>query len=378
MRYLFIFFVLLAPTGFSQPTTFYFVDVGHGNATFIGAPSGEVVLLDCGPPDAADRIANCARQNGIRQVDYLVVSHFEGDHMGAAPKVSEALPIRNWVDHGESVTLHKSYEWWAAHRTMANGPPPKGMPKSIDDGWEKFRTARERSGNHIVVKPGDSVPVKGLDVKVLSGLGKTLAAPLRGAGQPNRACAGVDKRPDDDAEDGQSVGVLITAGKFRMIYLGDLTWSTANALFCPNNLVGTVDAYLITHHGQSVRQSLGPYYYGISCCSIAEVRGLHPRVAFLSLGAVGHGFADPPELWPEYSAAMKVVRASPGLEDLWQTNKVITGGEATTNPDDQFIANIGGPPSEQVRFLKLVAESDGSFTVTNSRTGFTKSYSARR
>jgi len=205
---------------------------------------------------------------------------------------------------------------------------------------------------------------------VLSAAGKIIARPLKGAGEPNAACAEVEKRADDDAEDGQSVGVLVAAGRFRLIYLGDLTWNTANSLFCPNNRVGTVDAYLITHHAQSLKKSLGDYYFGLSCCSIAEVRGLHPRVAFLSMGAEGHAAGD--------SSAMDVVRASPGLEDLWQTNKVTAGGEAATNPPDQFIANIGGPPGEQVPFLKMVAGADGSFTVTNSRNGFTKQYAVRK
>src|SRR5712692_2841961 len=161
--------MLLVSCGFWNPanaanvTTFYFVDVGHGNATFVVAPTGEVVLLDCGPTRAADRIVSFARQNGIQKVDYLIVSHFEDDHMGAAPKLSEAIPILNWVDHGETVTDRKSDDWWAARRTLARGRPRPGVGKMNDDRWDTFRAAREKQGNHIVVKAGDRVPVKGLD-----------------------------------------------------------------------------------------------------------------------------------------------------------------------------------------------------------------------
>ena len=31
---------------------FYFVDIGHGNVTFVISPSGETMLLDCGPTRA--------------------------------------------------------------------------------------------------------------------------------------------------------------------------------------------------------------------------------------------------------------------------------------------------------------------------------------
>ena len=95
---------------------FYFVDIGHGNVTFVVSPSGETLLLDCGPTRAADRIYNFMQQNGIKQIDYLVITHFEDDHMGAAPALAEKVPIVNWVDHGESVTYGKSDEWWMGRR----------------------------------------------------------------------------------------------------------------------------------------------------------------------------------------------------------------------------------------------------------------------
>lgn len=362
--------LVCTPLSAASPATFYFVDIGSGNATFVVTPAGEVMLLDCATPEAGERLAQFAKQNGIAKIDYLVVTHFEEDHMSGAPKLAESVPILNWVDHGMTVTDRKSDDWWAAHRTLARGRPRPGVGQFHDKAWDAFRAARDKGGNHIVVKAGDKLPVKGMDVTVLSAAGRVISSPLKGAGAPNPACAGIEKRADDDAEDGQSVGVLLTMGKFRFINLGDLTWNTANSLFCPHNKVGTVDAYLVTHHAQSLKRELGDYYWGLSCCSAAEVHGLHPRVAFLSLGAGGHAAGD--------SAAIDTVKASPGLEDLWQTVKVTGGGEAKANSPDQFIANIGGPRSEQVPHIKMVANADGSFTVTNSRNQFTKQYKTPR
>jgi len=161
------------------------------------------------------------------------------------------------------------------------------------------------------------VPVKGLDVVVVTAGGKELTKPLKGTGQPNPACSQVDKRAEDDAEDGQSVGVVIAEGKFRFIYLGDLTWNSSTRLFCPVNKVGTVDAYLVTHHAQAMTTELGVYYGGLSCCSIAEVQGLHPRVGMVSTGKEGHRYGS--------ADAMKTVRDAPGM-DLWQTEKITGGG----------------------------------------------------
>jgi competence protein ComEC len=359
------------PVEAASPATFYFVDIGSGNATLVVTPAGETILLDCGTPEAGKRIVEFAKQNGIAKIDYLVVTHFEEDHMSGAPNIAAAMPILNWVDHGMTVTDRKSDDWWAAHRTLTPGRRPSpGVGQFHDKTWAAFLAAREKSGNHIVVKAGDKLPIKGMDFTVLSAAGKVISSPLKGAGKPNPACADIEKRVDDDAEDGQSVGMLLTMGQFRFAYLGDLTWNNSNSMFCPENRVGTVDAYLITHHAQSVKRSLGEYYWGLSCCSPAEVRGLHPRVAFLSLGSRGHAYGD--------SAAIDTVKASPGLEDLWQTEKITAGGEMNSNAPDQFIANIGGPPSERVPYIKMVANADGSFTVTNSRSQFTKQYKTKR
>jgi competence protein ComEC len=345
----------------AQQATFYLVDIGHGNVAFVISPSGEVVMLDCGPSRALNRITSFVEQHGIKKIDYLIVSHFEDDHMGAAAELSKKIPILNWVDHGESVTYGKSDEWWYARRGPWKRP---GMGAFDDKRFDAFREARAK-GNHIVVKPGDLVPVKGLDVVVVTAGGKELAKPLPGAGQPNPACSQVDKRSEDDAEDGESVGVVIADGKFRFIYLGDLTWNSSTRLFCPTNKVGTVDAYLVTHHAQAMTNQLGDYYAGLSCCSIAEVEALHPRVGLVSMGKEGHRYGS--------ADAMKTVQDAKYME-VWQTEKITAGGEAGLNAPDDRIANIGGPPPEQVPYLKLMANPDSSFQVSSSRNDFTKTY----
>jgi len=71
------------------------------------------------------------------------------------------------------------------------------------------------------------------------------------------------------------------------------------------------------------------------------------------------------ETWP-------VLRAAPGLEDIWQSHFSLAGGKEK-NPPDDFIANLE-PVDCQGKWVKLSAASDGVFTVTNSRNGFSKTY----
>jgi len=158
-------------------------------------------------------------------------------------------------------------------------------------------------------------------------------------------------------------------GKFRFVFLGDLTWNVEHDLFYPRNLVGEVDAYIITHHAQALPQSLGDYYYGLSACPKSEVFGLSPRVAILSLGSFGHRQGT--------SAAMDTVRSCPSVEDVWQTEYIRGGGEKDHNSPEDFCANLGGPQN-RTRYIKISALPDGSFTVTNSRNGFSKTYAVRK
>jgi beta-lactamase superfamily II metal-dependent hydrolase len=345
----------------------YFVNVGRAtgaNATVLMAPSGESAMLDAGLPNQAPRVLELFKQAGVKQLDYLVNTHFHADHFGGTARLAQEFPIMHFVDHGETVERGKSDEWWVARRTGAQ----PGMGKRYDTLYETYLDA-VKNGHRIAVRAGDVIPIKGIEMKVVCAGGKSIAEPLPGAGEPNPACEGAERRGVDDAEDAQSIGVLVTFGAFRFIYLGDLTWNESLDLFCPRNKVGTVDAYLITHHAQSYDATMGAYYFGLSAAPRAEVHALRPRVAILSLGSMGHRLGN--------SKAMETVHSSPGLEDLWQTDLVRAGGESKHNAPEPFIATITEDPRPGLQYIKLSASRDGSFTVTNSRNGFSKHYATR-
>jgi hypothetical protein len=139
---------------------------------------------------------------------------------------------------------------------------------------------------------------------------------------------------------------------------------------CHGKTVGSMAIYMITHHAQSLKESLGAYYWGISCCSKAAVYGLHPEVAILSLGPTSRGDMGSGD-------ALKLVKSAPGLEDLWQTNYITGGPEKEYNAPKENCANIG-TTDDHPGFIKLVSDPSGSFTVANSRNGLTKHYSPRK
>ena len=108
MRYL----VTLLAAALTLPLTaqaaktldFYFIDVEGGQATLIVAPSKQSMLVDAGWPGYnsrdAERIAKAAKAAGVKQIDYMVTTHFHTDHVGGVPQLIEKLPVKNFVDHG--------------------------------------------------------------------------------------------------------------------------------------------------------------------------------------------------------------------------------------------------------------------------------------
>jgi beta-lactamase superfamily II metal-dependent hydrolase len=308
----------------------YFIDVEGGQATLVVPPGGESMLIDTGWAGFnhrdAERIAAAAKAAGVKRIDYLLVTHYHADHVGGVPQLAEKLPIRNFVDHGDQTETGKQAEIL----------------------YNAYKSYRDK-GNHITVKPGDDIPLKGLDVKVLTAAGEMIAKPLPGAGKPNPECGSFQKHADATDENPKSVGVLMTFGSFRMIDMGDLTWNKEYDLVCPENKIGPVDVYVVSHHGMNMSGS--PQW----------VHALAPKVAIMDNGAKKGGS---PEIW-------QTIHDAPGLQDLWQLHFAVAGGKER-NSSDTVIANV-----DEVcegKWIKLTAEQSGAFTVENARNKFAKSY----
>jgi competence protein ComEC len=341
----------------SKALDIYVIDVEGGNATLFVSPSGESLLIDTGnagaaAPRDAGRIMSAIKDAGLSQIDHLVTTHWHGDHFGGMAELASHITIREFLDHGPNV------QPGAAADEFLQKTYPQLYAKAI----------------HRIVKPGDRIPVAGLEVRVVTSAGATIKTPLAGAGAPNPYCANF-KAGENNAEDPQSVGVHITFGKFRTIHLGDLTKNKEFELMCPNNRIGTVDVLLGLHHGQS------------SSNSEVLVHALRPRVAIMNNGTRKGGEPD----------VMKTIYSSPGLENLWQLHFSVLSGQEYTTPG-VFIANVvdeqqpampiaplpapppgpGAPPppvhNGAAYWIRVSAREDGSYTVTNTRNGFSKTY----
>jgi len=307
----------------------YFIDVEGGQATLYVSPSGRAMLVDAGYPGFggrdAGRIVAAAKQAGLQQIDILVVTHYHGDHVGGVPELAARMPIRTFVDHG----------------------PTSERGERIDALVQPYLQARSR-GRHLEVKAGDRIQLDDLDVRVVTSNGALLSVPLEGGGAPNPLCAGFTPMKDETSDDAYSVGTVASYGRFRIINLGDLSWNQEYGLVCPTNRIGEVSVLLATQHGD---EETG---------SPAFVYALRPKAVVTNNG-------------PKKSVVGPLVRtvgASPRPMDLWQLHQSFLGEQL--NVAEPFIANVG--EADAGHWLKVSARADGSFTLTNGRTGYTKSY----
>jgi competence protein ComEC len=308
----------------------YAIDVEGGKSTLFVSPSGESMLVDTGYDGFnnrdANRIVAAAHAAGIHQVDYLVMTHYHKDHAGGVRQLAAQIPIRNFFDHG----------------------PNFEEAKDNKDVFDSYVLARAK-GKHFVVKAGDAIPIQGMQVVVVTAAGKAIDKPLRGAGQPNPLCADYKAIAPDSGENAHSIGMWITYGEFHLVDLGDLYWNQEHDLACPENKLGKADVYMTTHHGKKTSGSP------------QMVWALAPKVAIMNNGPDTGGSTQ----------AWQTIHDSPGLADLWQLHYA-AANDAAHNVAEPFLANLKEPC--EGKWIKITARQDGSFTVTNSRNSFEKSY----
>ena len=340
----------------------YVVDVEGGNATLFVSPSGESVLIDTGNAGGATgrdsgRILDAIKDAGLQQIDHLITTHWHGDHFGGMAEVAARIPIKEYIDHGD----------------LAETSP------QTSNFLQNTYAPLYAKAKHTVVKPGDKIAVAGLDWRIVESAGQHINTALSGAGKPNPDCAAFKPGDTDATENAQSVGSHVTFGKFRVLHLGDLTVNKEFDLMCPNNRLGTVDLWIVSHHGQAISNSA------------VLAHAIEPRAAIINNGIRKGG-------QPE---AMQVLFTIPGLEDLWQMHfSQLSGQEYTVS--GAFIANLFDEPQAAMPvapyvppargagtpqptpthngpafWIKVSAQQDGSFTITNARNKFSKTYKSR-
>jgi beta-lactamase superfamily II metal-dependent hydrolase len=318
----------------------YWVDVEGGAATLIVSPSGESLLYDAGwEMDGRDakRIFAVAQQARLKKIDYFVLSHFHADHAGGIQALAKLIPFGRCFDRGDFIEA-ANQRWRDAYLSVCGA-------------------------RRTIVTAGDTIPLKGMRVDVVASAG-TLVPRTAFGGQPNGLCATAENRPKDVPENQLMVGALFTYGKFKFLDLADLDWEKEMELACPVNRIGQVSIWQAGRHGALDGAGAPGFLYAIKPQVVVVNNG--PRKG---LGGASPGAQKAASI--HYDRILK----TPGIEGIWQEHLSLL--DKDHNTDEDMIANLEDSAECQGHWIKTSVARDGTYTVTNSRNGVSKSYAAR-
>ncbi len=151
----------------------------------------------------------------------MLLTHYHADHTGGVPQLAAKIPIGTFIDHG------------------VNREPTDA---ATEEAWNAYQALLVKEHNkRMIAKPGEDLPIPGIETKVISADGALIEKPLPGAGAENPICNTSAPGPADRTENARSLGVLFTFGKLRILDLGDLTKDKERELMCPVNKLGKID-----------------------------------------------------------------------------------------------------------------------------------------
>jgi competence protein ComEC len=330
----------------------YWVDVEGGASTLVVSPSGQSLLIDTGwavDDRDAKRIFSVAQRAGVKKIDFLVLSHFHADHAGGLVALSRMIPIGRLFDRGD-VIEPENQRWLDDYHSVA-------------------------TGRRTIVKPGDTIPVKGLQVLVVSSNQELIAKPVNGGGA-NPLCSDAENKASAGPENARGVGLLLTYGKFKYLNLIDLDWAKEMELACPINKLGRVTLYQTGRHGSFDGAGAPAFLNAIQPQVVVVNNG--PRKGMGQVDAAVKSSNSPGKIVAPYEKnAYLRLAAIPGIEGIWQEHLSLLDPDPKHNTSPDRIANLEDTADCKGNAIEASIAANGTFTITNLRNGFSKNYSAR-
>jgi competence protein ComEC len=316
----------------------YFLDMAGGGSTLIVTPLGESVLIDTGSLEPkhrdADRIHQACQYAGLKQIDYLITTHFDSDHYGGILELSGRIPIKCFMDKG------------------ALPPKQQQAGRSFKTLYPLYQQATK--GNVTPIRADDDVPLKNepsgkmppitlhcvASEKQIEGFEGDIDAPVEGC---------VIKKADED-DNARSIALVLSYGRFKFFAGGDITWNVEHHLAHPVNRVGKIDLYQVTHHGLDL--SNNPLL----------LKALSPTVC-VAMNGPRKG------IQPN---AFNAIKTLPAVKAIYQIHyNTIYGDEGNTA--EEFIANKNDPKKGELVKVSVDPE-EGNFTVSIGVNGSKRSF----
>lgn len=178
-----------------------YIDVGQGNAELIQTPEGKNILIDTGMKSAYDNLKKILKENNVKTIDYLIISHPDQDHMDSAEYVIKDYGVKKcYMSEFKKDTYCYKYMMKALEENNVNVVYP--------DTGDKISFTDTCVGTVLSVNAGD-----GTDANAAS------------------------------------LVLRVTFGDRSFIYMGDAPAAVENEIMTRSDVAS--DVYLISHHGSA-------------------------------------------------------------------------------------------------------------------------------
>ena len=233
----------------------YFVDVGQGDCTVIKTPKGKSIMIDGGGNDTDDYIGKnivvpYLLNRGIKQIDLIVISHFDSDHVGGILTVIEAIKVRE-------IIISKQF----------------AMPQN----YERFKdiVSRKKVKVHVVNKGDDIQIEKNINISILWPNNKKVIA--------------------ENTLNNNSIVCKLNYRSFSMIFTGDIEEIAENEIlneYKNNSEVLNSTVLKVGHHGSKTSSIQG------------FINAVNPQISMIGVGK-NNNFGHPSDIVIERLKACK-------------------------------------------------------------------------
>ena len=197
----------------------HFIDVGQGDATLVKA-DGKYMLIDAGDNSKGTAVQNYLKKQGVKKLDYLILTHTDADHIGGADVIITKFDI-DTLFIGDFKKDNKTYE---------------ELVNAID--YKNLKYSTPAVGNEYE----------------LGNATFTIVAPNTTYDDPNNS----------------SIALLLKNGEDTFLFTGDCE-EEAETDILANGIYIDCDVYKVGHHGSKTASSkdflkaITPTYGVISC-----------------------------------------------------------------------------------------------------------------
>ena len=241
------------------------LDVGQGDAALLRLPDGVSCLVDGGSSSESKlwqyRIGQAVKYYGVSALDYIFLSHADGDHISGIKEYLEEYDPGFAGENVHGVTLR--------NLVLPPTADPEDFAKLRELAQEKgIRVLRMEAGAAI----GTAQKLNDADTQSILGNTDVVQADAgQKAGWSIRCLA-----PDEESLTGDSnedsMVLMLQYGEFRMLFTGDLE-GTAEQSLAASGANLSADVLKVGHHGSK------------NASSEAFLEQVSPQVAVISCGA---------------------------------------------------------------------------------------------